>query len=109
MELPESRALCGGELMGFALLAQLELEKHVEQDRRDVLALCLAVGLPVCFADLGVPDATPAQIARVAERALAPGETIYHEPCALSVETVMESLRAADARGRAAKAVTVAA
>lgn len=107
--LPELRGLCSGALMPFALLAQLELEKHTEQDRRDVLAFCRTVGLPVCFADLGVPDVTPVQIACVAERALVEGETIYHEPCALSPETVMEALRSADARGQAGKVNTVAA
>jgi hypothetical protein len=45
----------------------------------------------------------------VAERAMAEGETIYNEPCALSIAAVIEALRAADSRGRAAKAVATAA
>jgi glycerol dehydrogenase len=101
--LPELRNARDGEVLPFALLAQLELERHVEADRRDVWAFCRSVGLPVCFADLGLAGVTPAQLARVAERALMEGETIYHEPCALSPERVVAALRAADARGRLAR------
>ena len=104
--LPETHEMWHGEKIAFGTLVLLELEKHNTKDRRDVLDFCLAVGLPVCFADLGVPNITPAQIATVAERALATGETIYNEPCTLSPETVIEALRSADARGRAATAVT---
>jgi glycerol dehydrogenase len=107
--LPETRGMWHGEKVAFGTLVLLELERHDAQERRDVLAFCLAVGLPVCFADLGVPHITPAQIATVAERALAAGETIYNEPCTLSPGTVMEALRSADARGRAARAVAIAA
>ncbi len=98
-----------GEKVAFGTLTLLELERHNARDRRDVLDFCLAVGLPVCFADLGVPNITLAQIAAVAERALATGETIYNEPCTLSPDVVIEALRSADARGRAAKVVPAAA
>ena len=84
--LPETHGMWHGEKVAFGVLTLLELEKHHMQDRRDVLDFCLAVGLPVCFADLGVPNVTLAQIATVAQRALAEGETIYNEPCALSPE-----------------------
>lgn len=107
--LPETHGVWHGEKVAFGVLVQLELEKPPMQERRGVLDFCVAVGLPVCFADLGVPDVTPAQIATVAERALAEGETIYNEPCALSPETVIAALRAVDARGRAAKGIVVAA
>jgi glycerol dehydrogenase len=100
---PEMQACWHGELMAFALLTQLELERRTENDRRDVLRLCLAVGLPVCFVDLGVQSATAAHIAHVAARALSAGESIDHEPCTVTQETVMEALRAADARGFAAR------
>lgn len=109
MALPETQALWHGERIAFGVLAVLELEKASAQERRDVLDFCLAVGLPVCFADLGIPDVTLAQMRAVTERAMAEGETIYNEPCALSVTAVVEALRAADARGRTAKAVAPAA
>jgi glycerol dehydrogenase len=101
--LPEMQACWHGELTAFSVLTQLELEKHTEQDRRDVLRLCLTVGLPVCFADLGLRSATPACIAHVVARALRAGETIYNEPCTITEETVTKALRAADARGFAAR------
>lgn len=107
--LPETHPMWYGEKVAFGVLAQLELEKASTQERRDVLDFCLAIGLPVCFADLGVPNVTPAHLKAVAERALAASETIYNEPCALSTESVSEALRTADARGRAAKAVASAA
>jgi glycerol dehydrogenase len=107
--LPETRRFSQGEKVAFGVLAQLELERRTEQDRRDVLAFCLTVGLPVCFADLGLPDITPAQIARVVEHAMNGAETIYNEPRALTPETVMDALRSADARGQAAKAAVAVA
>jgi glycerol dehydrogenase len=109
MILPETHQLWHGEKVAFGVLTALELAKASAQERRDVLDLCLTVGLPVCFADLGVPDVTPAQMGAVAERAMAKGETIYNEPCALSVAAVVEALRAADCRGRAAKTAAPAA
>jgi glycerol dehydrogenase len=107
--LPEAQAMRHGETVAFGTLVLLELEKRNAQERREVLDFCLAVGLPVCFPDLGIPNVTPAQIAAVAQCALAMGETIYNEPCTLSPETVMEALRSTDARGRAARALTTAA
>jgi len=107
--LPETRGMWHGETVAFGVLTQLELEKHQMQERRAVLDFCLAVGLPVCFAELGVPDVTSAQLAAVAERALAEGETIYNEPCTLSPESVIAALRSVDARGRAAKGIASAA
>lgn len=107
--LPETRTAWHGERTAFGLRVQLELEKSAARDRQAVLRLCLAVGLPVCFADLGVPDVTPAQIAAVAECALAQGEAIHHALCTVSPETVAEALRTADARGRAARGIETAA
>jgi glycerol dehydrogenase len=107
--LPETQALWHGEKVAFGVLAALELEKASAQERRDVLNFCITIGLPTCFADLGVLDVTPVQMCAVAERAMAEGEPIYNEPCALSVAAVVEALRAADARCRAAKAVAPAA
>ena len=109
MVLPETQQMWYGEKVAFGVLTALELEKASAQERRDVLSFCLAIGLPVCFADLGVADMTPAQMTAVAERAMAEGETIYNEPCALSIEVVAAALRTADARGRAAKAIAPAA
>lgn len=107
--LPETDGMLHGEKVAFGVQAMLELEKGNAQERREVLDFCLAIGLPVCFADLGAPDVTHAALAALAERALASGETIYNEPCALSPTIVIEALRSADARGRAAKAVASAA
>lgn len=107
--LPGARGLPQGEKVAFGTLVQLELEKCPMPERRAVLEFCVAVGLPVCFADLGMPEMTSAQIATVTERALAVGETIYNEPCALSPQTVAAALRAVDARGRLPKGLAVAA
>ena len=107
--LPETHQMWHGEKVAFGVLTALELEKASTQERRDVLDFCLAIGLPVCFADLGMPEVMPAQIRAVAERAMVEGETIYNEPCALSIAIVVAALRTADARGRAAKAVASAA
>ena len=107
--LPETHGMWHGEKVAFGVLTLLEMERGNARERRDVLDFCLAIGLPVCFADLGVPDVTDEQLAAVAARALATGETIYNEPCALSPNAIIDALRSADARGRAARAVAAAA
>jgi len=51
---------------------------------------------------VGLADPSAAVIAEIAERAVAPGETIHHEPVAVTAGSVADAIRVADEIGRGA-------
>lgn len=85
--------------VAFCTLAQLVLEDAAE-DLKEVLAFSKSVGLPVCFADLGYPEADPATVRNAAEKACVPTSTIHNMPFPVNSEMVYHALMAADAYGR---------
>ncbi|MCB0919507.1 MAG: glycerol dehydrogenase [Actinobacteria bacterium] len=91
-----------GEKVAFGLLAELVLEGRSEQTIREVLSFSMAAGLPVTLAQVGLADPSAAVIAEIAERAVAPGETIHHEPVAVTAGSVADAIRVADEIGRGA-------
>lgn len=89
-----------GEKVAFSTLAQLVLENASSREIAEVLDFCHSVGLPVCLADLGVEQVTNETLAAVAEKACAPGESIYSMPFPVSVDAVAAAIRVADQLGR---------
>ena len=89
-----------GEKVAFGLLTQLVLEGRPSTELETVLAFMKSVGLPLTLREVGVDaeNATSA-IREIAERALAPGESSHKEPFAISVDMMMDAIRAADRRG----------
>ena len=61
--------------------------------------LLLFVGLPTCFADLGVTEVTPEKVMKVAIGATAEGETIHNMPFPVTAEMVCGAIFAADKLG----------
>jgi glycerol dehydrogenase len=88
-----------GEKVAFGVLAQLVLEGRSGSDIRDVQDFCCSVGLPICLADLDITDPTPADIRRVAEAAVAAGETIHSTWFPVTAEMVEAAIWTADALG----------
>lgn len=86
--------------VAFCTLTQLVLEDAWE-DFEEVSDFCLSVGLPLCFADLGYPEAAPDMVRGAAEKACVPGSTIHNMPFEVTGEMVYHALMAADAYGRA--------
>lgn len=70
-----------------------------------VYDFCLTVGLPVTLADIGLVDASDAQLLRAATAACAPGETIHNEPAEVSPQCVLAAIKMADAEGRRRRAL----
>jgi glycerol dehydrogenase len=99
--MPATRAFLHGEKVAFGTLVQLVLEGQPDALVREVLDFCVAVGLPVTLAALGLADLGDEDLARVASRATATGETIHNEPFAVTPAIVADAIRAADALGRA--------
>lgn len=98
--IPELREQLHGFNVAFCVLAQLVLENSLGE-LEDAMGFCTAVGLPICFADLGYPDVDPAMVRAAAENACVPTSTIHHMPFTVTTEMVYHSLMAADAFGRA--------
>lgn len=97
---PETRAFLHGEKVAFGVLVQLALEKQPRDVVEQVLHFSSSVGLPVTLAQIGLAGISEEMLRRIAERSIAPGETIHNEPFELSTELVMDAIRAADASGR---------
>lgn len=96
---PATHAFFHGEKVAFGTLVQLVLEGQPRDVIREVLAFATEVGLPVCLAQIGLEDADPATLRRVAERATAAGETIHNEPFVVDPDMVVDAIGAADALG----------
>ncbi len=92
-----------GEKVAFGVLTGLQFNDAL--NLRDVVyEFFLDVGLPVCFADLGIADVTPGQLEVVARDCCTPGHFMEHEPASVDVATLVASMQAADAYGRMKKA-----
>jgi glycerol dehydrogenase len=92
--------LLHGEKVAFGLLVQLVTEGRPAAEFREALDFCTAVGLPTTLAAVGLPDADPATLERIARRTLADGETAHNEPFALTPDMIVDALRATDALTR---------
>ena len=62
-----------------------------------MLDFCRSVGLPVCLADLGLAQASRADIRTVADAATAPGESIHAAWFTVTPERVEAAIWATDA------------
>ncbi|WP_047932438.1 glycerol dehydrogenase [Pseudomonas putida] len=69
-----------GEYVAFGTLVMLVLEGAPAGELDGLLRLCLAVGLPVCFAELGLADLSEQELQRVVQVAASPQQTSRVEP-----------------------------
>jgi len=97
--LPATRQKLHGEKVAFGLLAQLVLEGRSSAEFREVQDFCFSVGLPLCLAELNLPDPSPEEIQLVAETAVAEGETIHASWFPVSAAMVEAAIVTADALG----------
>lgn len=98
----ETHSFLHGEKVSFGLITQMVLEGRPRADLDEVLAFAVSVRLPVTLAQVGLTDPTPDQIRQIAERSVADGETIHHEPFVVTADAVADSIVAADSLGREA-------
>ncbi|MHB1399954.1 MAG: glycerol dehydrogenase [Trichloromonadaceae bacterium] len=88
-----------GEKVAFGVLGQLVLEGRSAAEIREVQAFCSQVGLPICLAELDLPEPTREEIRQVAETAVAPGETIHASWFPVTATLVEAAIWTADALG----------
>lgn len=97
--LEETHAYYHGEKVAFGVLVQLVLDNKGNEVLEEVLGFCQAVGLPITLRQIGVSDASPEKIRRVAEASCAEGETIFNMPFRVTPEMVYDAIMAADRIG----------
>jgi len=87
-----------GEKVGFGILVQLRLEEVLggsqlaAQARRQLLPFFAALGLPLTLADLGLAQASLADLQQVCEFACRPGSDLHHLPFAVSPADLLAAL-----------------
>jgi len=101
--LPGPHGLFHGEKVAFGVLASLFLTDRPLALMDEVYGVCEGLGLPTTLADLGLKDASDADLLIVAEKTCAPEESIHNEPVEISPALVLAALKAADAEGRRRK------
>ena len=89
-----------GEKVAFGTIAQLVLENAPTEEINEVLDFCLAVGLPVCFEDIGVTEVSEEELKAVAEKTCIPEESVYSMPFTVNPETVAAAIVTADSLGK---------
>lgn len=89
-----------GEKVAFGVLASLFLTDKDPEVIDEVYTFCEEVGLPTTLAEIGLGDASDAELMQVASATTAQGETIHNEPIPVTPETVFAALKAADAEGQ---------
>ena len=87
-----------GEKVNVGIVTQLVLEGRDDAFVDDVLEFSIELGLPITLGELGVDDPTEDDLERVAQAAVAEGETI-HNAFDASAEEVRDALVAADDLG----------
>ncbi len=98
--LPATQKKLHGEKVAFGLLAQLVMEGRSAKDIQEVQDFCSRVGLPICLAELNLPDPSAEEIRQVAETAVVEGETIHATWFPVTVDMVEAAIWTADALGR---------
>lgn len=103
--LQATHAYWHGEKVAIGVQAMAMLSDKDPETIETVFDFCEAVGLPTTLADIGLEGAGEADLAAVAERASAEGETIHNEPVEITPRRVLAAIVAADAEGRRRKAL----
>ena len=92
-----------GEKVAFGVLAGLFLTDRPHSTIEQVYDFCESVELPTTLSEIGIGEASEADLQKVAEGACQEGETIHNEAGTILPEMVSASLKAADGFGRLRK------
>lgn len=98
--LHQTHHLMHGEKVNFGTLTQLIMEERPTEECDAFISLCLSVGLPTTFADLGVDKPSRDDLETVAKAATVPQETIHNMPFTVTADMVVDAMVAADAHAR---------
>lgn len=97
--IPDSKHLLHGELVGFGVLVQLELEKASAEEKKKVHDFMHRIGLPMTFEQLGMVYLSEEKLRKVAEVACSV-PLMKNLPFPVTPDDVYEAILAADAVSR---------
>jgi glycerol dehydrogenase len=101
---PECHGLMHGHEVGFGLITQLCLDDDMPDERAQrIVDFEIAIGLPVTFADIGLPGVSRERLARVGEICAGPGSLCENHPFTVTADDIVNAMVAADALGAARK------
>lgn len=98
--LPGTHRALHGEKVAFGLLSMLVLEGAKTEEIETVANFCITMGLPVTFAELGIPNVTADELMEVAKRAADPEDTAKNMPVTATPDTIFNAMLGADAMGQ---------
>ncbi|OZG50261.1 glycerol dehydrogenase [Bombiscardovia coagulans] len=85
-----------GEKVAYGTLAQLVLEDRPLEEVKEVYSFFREVGLPTSLKEIGIENASDADLLKVGEHACGPDETMSNMPFEVTPVEVASALRAAD-------------
>jgi glycerol dehydrogenase len=101
---PECHGLMHGHEVGFGLASQFCLDEDFDvAERNRVIDFEIAIGLPVTFADIGLPNATREKLRKIGEICAGKGSLCENHPFDVSADSIIDAMFAADALGRERK------
>lgn len=100
---PDTANYTHGEKVAFGIITQLVLEGRPQEELQEVLEFCSKVGLPTTLSGVGVDVNDAKAIQEIAEATLAPGESAHNEPFEVTIDMMVDAIRAADRAGKAFK------
>ncbi len=102
--LKETHDYLHGEIVSFGTLASLFLTDKSQELIDQVYSFCESVGLATTLKEIGLPQASDADLALVAEKAISDKTNPIHcEPTPVTPASLIASIRAADDEGRRRK------
>ncbi|MDO5142776.1 MAG: glycerol dehydrogenase [Eubacteriales bacterium] len=96
----QCKRMMHGEKVAFGSLVQLILENASADELHEAYGFCIAVGLPVTLAQLGITEDVAACIAQIASVATQPEKSIYNMPFPIDTALVADAIAMADAYGQ---------
>ena len=104
--LSECHRFMHGEKVAFGIVTELCLDEDVPCGQvYTVVDWLIQVGLPVCFEDLNIQDASREHLRAVADAAAAPGNIAQWHAFKVTGDSILDAMIAADALGRRRKAM----
>lgn len=99
-----THGLAHGQKVNIGSITQLILEGRPAREIHDFIEFTTRVGLPTTLTEAGLGDVEDSVLRTVAEAATAPAETIHNLPFPVTVDAVVDALKAVEVTGRAVRA-----
>jgi glycerol dehydrogenase len=103
---PECHGLMHGDEVGFGIITQLCLDDDMPiHEVYAIVDFMIAVGLPVCFADIGLEGVARDRLQAIGDICGGEGSLCANHPFDVSADDVVDAMIAADALGSERKAL----